>query len=143
MMNKIFQISLLFILFSLPFAITSECGDIICDADETLKNCPEDCSQDASLEEFESLCGDGICQDWENANSCSDDCESLYVVPSGSGAGFVGEDDEDFFSSLLFKLIALGVVALLSILIAVIIYFAKSGPAAPVAQSAPAAPVAA
>lgn len=45
---------------------SASCGDDICDADESVESCPEDC--DAS-------CGDGFCTHDETAESCPEDCD--------------------------------------------------------------------
>ena len=43
---------------------TSECGDKVCEGDETVTNCPKDCAK----------CGDNICSSTENLTTCPKDC---------------------------------------------------------------------
>ena len=45
----------------------SECGDGICEGDETHENCPEDCAST-------NYCGNGACDTGETMNNCPRDC---------------------------------------------------------------------
>ena len=46
--------------------ISPVCGDGVCEGDEDVYNCPEDCN----------ICGDGVCYDGDNESmhNCYDDC---------------------------------------------------------------------
>ena len=61
-----------------------DCGNGVCDADESGQDCPEDCA----------VCGDGLCTEPpENAESCPRDC--LAVCPDGEPVdGNCQVDDE-------------------------------------------------
>lgn len=50
------------------FAVKPFCGDGRCGKDETVANCPQDCSVS------EDVCGDGICGPTETEFSCPEDC---------------------------------------------------------------------
>ena len=63
------------LLMFISFA-AAECGNSVCEADETIESCLEDCG-DASVESNE-VCGDGICGvEEESSESCEADCGSL------------------------------------------------------------------
>lgn len=49
---------------------TTLCGDHLCNGDETLATCPEDCSSPPPP----PFCGDGICNGAESNASCPADC---------------------------------------------------------------------
>ncbi len=54
--------------------VAAECGNLVCEADETIESCPEDCGNDASVEGNE-VCGDGVCGVEEGSfGSCEADC---------------------------------------------------------------------
>jgi len=64
--------------------ITSECGDNICELDETRQNCPQDCDGNGG-----SVCGNLICESDETVSSCSTDClpgkkQCWELLPSGT-----------------------------------------------------------
>jgi hypothetical protein len=59
----------------------TECGDGVCDGDETETNCPQDCGV--------TECGDGVCGDDENPYTCPQDCE---VLTCGNGVCEAGEE---------------------------------------------------
>lgn len=55
---------------------TSECGNGICDPQESFQNCLQDC-------ERQQLCGDGVCDEHEQENPdlCPEDCGEIADVP--------------------------------------------------------------
>ncbi len=55
-----------------------ECGDTICNLDETSETCPGDCGTG-------SVCGDGICDTDEDSTSCEADCGPVLPF-CGDGA---------------------------------------------------------
>lgn len=48
------------------------CGDGVCDDDETIDSCPEDCDDGGNV----GVCGDGVCDDDENVDTCPEDCDT-------------------------------------------------------------------
>src|SRR3989344_2323300 len=63
-----------------------DCGNGICDEDETADSCPEDC-------QASGYCGDGTCDENENNETCPDDCGVQPVCGNG-----VCEEGEDLYS---------------------------------------------
>jgi len=74
------------------------CGDGVCDNDETIDNCPEDCEktgpspycgdgvcdenngeQSINCQEDCSVCGDGFCSKTETPENCWDDCHERCI----------------------------------------------------------------
>lgn len=58
------------------------CGDGICDPDESFFDCPEDCEEEGPV------CGDGLCLQDEDYMTCPEDCPSPVPVEP------VGEPDD-------------------------------------------------
>ena len=85
-----------------PDCVPSECGNGICEEDESKCNCPEDCPEDVcgdgcctGVEDCETcpidcppICGDGVCECGEDCNSCLPDCPPTC----GDGVCDPGED---------------------------------------------------
>lgn len=58
------------------------CGDGVCDPDESFFDCPEDCEEEGPV------CGDGLCLQDEDYMTCPEDCPSPMPVEP------VGEPDD-------------------------------------------------
>lgn len=82
MMEKRLLLFSLLVVF-LVASVSAECGDGICDANETEMTCPEDCDAGDG-----SVCGDGACSGLENEASCPEDCSA-----GGCGDGICDPDE--------------------------------------------------
>lgn len=59
-----------------------ECGDSVCNIDETTENCADDC--------VTASCGDGVCNfRHENVSTCLADCYGITSETSSSLCGYV------------------------------------------------------
>ncbi|MEM2115972.1 MAG: hypothetical protein QW524_03350, partial [Candidatus Woesearchaeota archaeon] len=68
--------------FSLLFSsLSSRCGNGICESNENIFTCPQDCAR-------RTYCGDGICQPDESPFTCPQDCG----VPAYCGDGICQPD---------------------------------------------------
>lgn len=80
----------------------SFCGDGVCDADETIDSCPEDCDDGNNGDNVDNgdngddaECGNGVCEEGESPANCPEDCEADVPEPTcGDGVcdSEVGED---------------------------------------------------
>ncbi|MFT5430247.1 MAG: hypothetical protein ACI9OJ_000920, partial [Myxococcota bacterium] len=66
------------------FPPNPECGNTTCDVDETIANCPADCSVSSEL------CGNGQCDLGESPEGCAADCDPLGGT-CAAGCGLIDE----------------------------------------------------
>ncbi|NDJ77194.1 MAG: SH3 domain-containing protein [Chloroflexi bacterium] len=53
----------------------SDCGNGVCDPDESGLSCPADCAADDTFDSYNpDLCGNGVCDPTESALNCASDC---------------------------------------------------------------------
>jgi hypothetical protein len=79
--------------YKVKTVIEDTCGNGVCDGDDTLQNCPQDCwdcGDGNCTSPFENAtscpqdcteCGDGLCTNGETAHDCPQDCDA--VCPDG------------------------------------------------------------
>ena len=68
-----------------PITNVTECGDEICESDESCQNCPTDCGTcnggggGGSSGSRNNYCGDGICNSNEDCSKCARDCGDCII----------------------------------------------------------------